>query len=277
MMRKAVFIFLSLIGVFTQALAQKADTLQNNFIESIYALIHAKGKPLVVVNGIIYKATSKPFETKDISAIEVLQPPGSVTIYGPSAADGAMLITTKQNMVDAADQTIIPVSANKSARQSNVDSANSVEITKFSQLANDSALFVLDGLPSDKNLNGISPDEILNINILKWEKASELFEGQAKHGIVVVVTKKSAIMVYQQKLSSLSSDYKEYLQLHHNDDNLIYIVNGVKYSSSSKERIGKLYELFTREAKFQNFSLHFIHGVNNIPNSVEINAEKLER
>ncbi|SEP05914.1 hypothetical protein SAMN05192574_12060 [Mucilaginibacter gossypiicola] len=226
--------------------AQKADSSKNNSVKKIYDLIHIKGKPLIVIDGIIYNEDSKPFDTNDIAAIEVLNPPGSENIYGKRAKDGAILINTKNLQTVPADT--------------------------YASIKLDSITYILNGKPStEKELKTLDPNSVLTINILKNAQDS-LSNGSQRVKTLMVITKSYAIKSYQDKLSSLSKQYEQYLKAYHNDDKLLFIINGVKYQFSSRERIEKLYNIFFNDGVSNKFELTYVSGIDSIPSSLNINT-----
>jgi len=217
MMRKFLLSFLLLINMAGVANAQKVDTLRNVSIQKIYDLIKVKGKPLVVIDGFIYKADSKPFDIKNISAIEFLKPPGSTNIYGSQAVDGAILITADRS--DTASYTLMKI---------------------------DSAIYILDGELSSKNkIDGLKPEDIISIDILKKGKMSDPSLSQVKGDIVVVITKHFAINQYQKKFGAFSAEYIKYLKLKNGDESRFkYVVDGnVLLGNNASDIVKKLYAI----------------------------------
>ena len=52
-------------------------------------------------------------------------------------------------------------------------------------------LVILDGIPSDKNLlNGIDPNTIESMNVLKGESAIKKYGNKGKEGVIEITTKK---------------------------------------------------------------------------------------
>jgi signal recognition particle receptor subunit beta len=226
--------------------AQKADSTRNNSVKRIYDLVKAKGKPVIVIDGIIYNENSKPFDTDSIADTYVLNPPGSENIYGVKGKDGAILIATKS-----------------------FRTANS---TISTPVKSDTTTYVLNGkLSNEQEVETLDPDMILNIGILKYDKSAvaEEFQGKTKF---VVTTKAYATKYYQDKLSHLSKQYEQYLARHHDDDKLLFVINGVQYQSSSRERIEKLYKLFSDNLIIENFKLTYVEGSTSNPSSLNINT-----
>jgi hypothetical protein len=119
----------------------------------------------------------------------------------------------------------------------------------------------------------IDPKSILQVNVMKPEAGIKKYGPQAKNGVIIVVTKKFAVKAYKQRLSALLDEYKKYLKEHHNDDRLSFVINGVAYRSSSFERTGKLYNIFSDDAAYLNFELSFTTGLDDILTSVIIDSK----
>ena len=240
-MKILTFIFCFFLSL--NALAQSGDTIRNDTSKHFMIVdarsITKRDKPLVVIDGTIYNGDLEKINPKDILRVDVLKPPGSTNIYGKQGANGVILITTKLH------QNIDTIKKN--------DTISTLP---------DSAVYVIDGEISDKKLNGIDPKNILSIDILKKDKAAELFEGGFRNGLVIVVTKSSAVKRYQKKLGTFSGKYREYLQKNQNDDKeLIYILNGVQLKQNNNEAIGILYKIHIEDIKTVGYSDNFIEGM----------------
>jgi hypothetical protein len=238
-----------MIGMVGLAKAQKPDTLQNASIRKIYDLIKIKGKPLIVIDGIIYSVKDKPFDTKDISALEVLHPPGSVNIYGMQAADGAILITT-----------------------ANLDKTN------YSGEKSGSTVWVLDGEISTENeIKKLNPKDIFSVDVLKKGKMVDPSLGDMKSDIVVVLTKAAAIKTYQNKLSQFSKEYAAFLEVNNYDDSGISYINaanGELWRQSTKEGINLLYKLSVDDILKVKFSPRSENAAGWIPAILSITTKQ---
>lgn len=223
-MKRRAMIFLLMIGMVGLAKAQKPDTLQNASIRSIYDLIKIKGKPLIVIDGIIYSVKDKPFDTKDISALEVLHPPGSVNIYGKQAADGAVLITTKQRMIDTANVELSVLKEKKTSSQSdNVglrDIGSMFNFYKPTIMLNDRVYY--------DDLDVIDPKSISIIYVFNEPIASALFGSNSIYGAAIVYTKD----YYSIKISKKMKPFDSLA------NNTLYLIDGV----ISKNGLGDIQE-----------------------------------
>jgi hypothetical protein len=241
-MKTLIFILCLFLSI--KCLAQNSDTVGKDTSKHFMIVdarpINKQDKPLIVVDGIIYNGDLKKINPKDILRVDVLKPPGATNIYGDRGEKGVILISTRFHK--------------------GTDTIKKSD-TVFSKLP-DSALYVIDGLISDKKLTGIAPQNILSIDILKKDKAAELFEGGFKNGVVIVVTKSSAIKSYQNRLGAFSQKYKEYLQKNQNDDKgLVYILNGIQLKRNSDETINILHKIHNEDIKTVGYSDNFIEGM----------------
>lgn len=228
-MRLSVIVLSCLISV--NALAQSNDTIRKDtskrFIVVDARSINKHDKPLYIVDGIIYKGNIRKINPHDILRIDVLKSPGATNIYGKQGENGVILITTKPRQ--------------------NIHTIKKGD-TIVSKLP-DSAVYVIDGEISNKKLVGVEAKDILSIDIIKQDVASAHFEGEARNGLVVVVTKNRAIKSYQEKLSAFSTEYKEYvarqMSSSNNDNGILYIIlkNGEPVLLKEEDKIRKLYNL----------------------------------
>jgi len=233
-MKVATIIFCFFISISVSA--QSRDTLGSDTGKPLI-IVDAKPlnkhvKPLYVVDGIVYKGNIKKINPDDIVQIEVLKQPELVKIYGKVGKNGVILITTKAKLNKKADRKIDTV---KSAPR-------------------DSVIYVVDGEVSNHKLSGLDPKDILSVDVLKKEKASEIFESSAKSDFIIVVTKVGAIKAYQKKLSAFSKAYSDYLVKHKGDDSeVVFIVDGEQLTGYS-DRITKLFKLPIDKIKSAVFS-----------------------
>ncbi|QEC69671.1 alpha-2-macroglobulin [Panacibacter ginsenosidivorans] len=55
--------------------------------------------------------------------------------------------------------------------------------------SNATPLYIIDGVPTEKNINEIPPDDILSVTVLKNEQAIALYGAKASNGVVIITTK----------------------------------------------------------------------------------------
>lgn len=213
------------------AFAQTGDTVLKDTAKCALVINtkYPASKPLILIDGVVYKGGVNDLDPNNISEINVVRDTNYVKIYGKAGANGIILITTKGH--------------------TNIYNTVKSDSVHHPGLPDD-ALYVVDGKMSDKKLEGIDPNGILSINVLK-EKSSEPMEGSGGRATVMVVTKQGAIKSYMQKFSEFSGSYKKYLDSHNDDDSgLIYSIDGYDCNKGmdgltrlyqlSKEKISKL-------------------------------------
>ncbi len=98
----------------------------------------------------------------------------------------------------------------------NVTSSSTVMLRGVSSInGNHEALFVVDGIPLNKNHNAINPDDIESISILKDASATAIYGNRAVNGVVVIVTKNGnykAPKIDEVKEEIIDEDYEEILE-----------------------------------------------------------------
>jgi hypothetical protein len=191
-------------------------------------------KTLIVVNDKLYSADIKNLDPKNIASIQVFTGVAALAVYGSRADNCVLNIYTKQY-----NHGLIK------------------KLAKQKLPANDSILYILDGLISDKNLNGLQAGDIFSRDSIGKIKVAEIFNTVPKNGLVVVLTKRAAIDSYQKKLSQFSQEYNAFLQINHfNDSNIVYMntVNGIEYRQLTKDGINLLYKLSVDDIVKVDFS-----------------------
>jgi hypothetical protein len=126
------------------------------------------------------------------------------------------------------------------------------------------AIYVIDGKISDKKLDGLDPNAILSIDILKEDTNSALRE-IGRHNTVVITTKGFAIFQYQKKLKIFSDEYKNYLRSNKGDDSkVVYLFNGRPLDENDDKKIKFLYEIPRDKIQNVNFkNMVFKNMLNN--------------
>jgi hypothetical protein len=179
-------------------------------------------KPLILVDGLVYKGNVNDLDVNNISEISVRRDSSYLKVFGKAAASGVILITTKGH-------TSIHEPAKKD--------------TVYNRGLPDDAMYVIDGTLSDKKLDGVDPKDILSINVIKENKNAEPTEANGGRATIIVVTKPRAIISYKKKFSEFSPAYKEYLDNHNNDDaGLAYTIDGYN-CDTGMDGLTRLYKL----------------------------------
>jgi TonB-dependent SusC/RagA subfamily outer membrane receptor len=97
-------------------------------------------------------------------------------------------------------------------------------------------LLIVDSVKMKKfELAQMNPDDIESITVLKDAASTVQYGLDGVNGVILITTKKFADKAYRDKIGELSNDYKTYLTEHHNNDQqIIYMINGVKYSGGNR-------------------------------------------
>jgi len=109
---------------------------------------------------------------------------------------------------------------------------------------NESKLYVLDGILTPKE--AIKSENILIRQVVSREDIYKMMSGvrPGLDSIIVIVTRQAAIKQYQEKLSSFSEKYKNYLETwHNNDEDFTYSLNKNLWIGRSDEVIKILYNI----------------------------------
>lgn len=240
-MRK-LYCFIALLFLSASVLAQnKAEDTTRHMMIVDAKSISKYDKSLYVIDGVVFKGNIKKIDTAGIVNIAVLKGPDAVNIYGPKAANGVVLINTT-----------------RAKRPSALKKADTISTS-----LPDSAIYIVDGTITNKKLNGINPHDIFTITFLKEDKASQYFESGTRFGVVVIETKTGATKNYQEKLSSFSKKYKNYIETHQNSDNdLVYIIDGVLLEKKNNDEMMRtLYGISIENIKTVNYSDNFLQGM----------------
>jgi hypothetical protein len=241
-MTKSLYCFIALLFLCGTALAQGVDTIHKDTSKHVIVLdakpIDKNYKPFILVNGTVYKGKLNKINPKDILQVAVLKSPEAVNLYGPQGVNGAILVSTK------------------SYQRINAGKNNDTVKSAFS----DGAIYIIDGILSDKKLEGVNPHDVLSIDIIRKDKAYEYSENDVRGGVVVVVTKAFAVISYQKKLSAFSKKYKNYIETHQNNDKeLVYVLNGVPLEKKNNDEIIRtLYKISIENIKTVNYPNNFI-------------------
>jgi hypothetical protein len=106
-------------------------------------------------------------------------------------------------------------------------SDTSAKIKPLNAAINKDTLYVIDGEPSQNKLKDIDPKDIFSVTILKNDSKDPSM-GPSNKVVVVIVSKQSAIKMYQKKFSAFSKEYKAYFDNpQNNDTHFLYVLNGV--------------------------------------------------
>ena len=161
------------------------EFVQKNVSVRYHDLNQEQKKPLVVLDGVPMGKDFKieSIDPQNIRSMTVLKEDSAKEKYGDAAADGAIEILTKNTA--SAELTY------------NTDTlARGTAFIRYRSLNDEQAkptapLYVIDGelKGKDFDLSTIDPKDIVSMEILKEDKAVELYGPDAKNGVVVIKTK----------------------------------------------------------------------------------------
>src|SRR3569833_2931719 len=158
-----IFTFIFCLFLSLNALGQGKDTAKATDTSRITRDLPSapvSTKPLVVVDGRIFKKNLKTINPKDIEKINVLKGESAIALYGTAAANGAVLITMKQSWRKAHKEPPIG-----------------------------KPLVVLDGIIFKGDIKTIDPKTIAQVSILKGDKATPLWGAAGANGAIIITTK----------------------------------------------------------------------------------------
>jgi len=235
-MRIFTIIFCLFLSV--HAMGQTRDTLYTDAHKKL-VLKNGDKRVYIEVDGKVYNGRLESIDTSKISSIDVFKPADAVTLYGPRAINGAILVTTKKKAVepDSSGANFLPKDA---------------PIPRKTRI-----LLVIDGkkmykFPSKETMPDAST--ILSVDVLKPNEAKRRYGKLGENGAVIIKTKNVIIPLYEKKLSALSQEYKDYMAVHdHNDAEVYYVINGEVFYEQPVELNNKLTKLSSREIKSIEF------------------------
>src|SRR4051812_22015346 len=90
---------------------------------------------------------------------------------------------------------------------------------------NGGVVYIVDGAPVRKET--IKPQDIFSKDILTGEQLNAIYGNKQLDTVTIIMTKKAAMVYYQNKLSAFSREYESYLKGNNNNDSDInYVIHG---------------------------------------------------
>ncbi len=113
-------------------------------------------------------------------------------------------ITGAVSTVDVEEISALPVNTAEQALQGRAAGVNvtssgqpgtgaSVRIRGYGTIGNNEPLYIIDGVPSNRGMGDINPNDIKSIQILKDASAASIYGARAGNGVVIVTTKNGSI------------------------------------------------------------------------------------
>lgn len=127
-----------------------------------------------------------------------------------------------------------------------------MSVNALAQTTGNEPLYIVDGkiAPSIKDLK---LHDIYETALLSDSAAIKIYGNQAANGAMIVTTMKGQAIIYQNKLSTFSEKYKNYLAKKGNDDNLSYVINNTMLIAHTKHTVEELSDLDPANIKKVDF------------------------
>lgn len=201
-----------------QEITLDENSLQVNVLlkmDDLPKLKKGKKKPLIIIDGIIFKGEMSEIKSDKIESVTVLKDASATKLYDEKGKNGVILITTKESAEKKLAKALVIV--NGKVYDGDISDISYGDIEKVDVLKNESAtklygkkakdgaiiittkkqlkfgdktpLIYINGVKSEKDINDINPDEIKSIDILKDASAIAEYGSDAKNGVILITTK----------------------------------------------------------------------------------------
>lgn len=144
--------------------------------------------PLVIVDGVIQSegGSMEDLRALDIDRVEVIKGSAAIELYGEQASNGVIEITTKGGTTDNSDNKV-------EASIADFDQDGAPDILVM-PVMDEAPLVIVDGvmLSEGASLGDVGALDIDHVEVIKGERAIELYGERAKNGVVTVRTKAGA-------------------------------------------------------------------------------------
>ena len=164
--------------------------------------------PLIIVDGIMLSEgrSMEDLQALDIDHVEVIKGPRAIELYGERASNGVIEITTKDGGADgdsppegidaAADRSARPPLTADGRRNIIVSGYIGEDGTRNHVVSTDNPVIIVDGViqSGEVTLEDVSFGklDIANVEIIKGERATELYGERARGGVIHLTTKEGA-------------------------------------------------------------------------------------
>ncbi|HSU15820.1 TonB-dependent receptor plug domain-containing protein [Longimicrobium sp.] len=137
----------------------------------------SSAQPLFVVDGHILTSGGRDIDPDRIANVEIVKGTRAVEMYGDAAANGVIIVTTKEAAARGGHDAVVQREGQIRIRGSNAITGD--------------VLVMVDGraVPA-ATLQDIAADDILDIQVLKGAAAVQQYGDRAAEGVVVVRTKR---------------------------------------------------------------------------------------
>ena len=143
---------------------------------------------LIIIDGVIQSegASMRDVSALDIDHVEVVKGSAAIELYGQRASNGVIEITTKDGTTDNTDDNV-----EDSIADVDQDGAPDIHITPA---MDEAPLIIVDGVIQSEGTGpaDLQALDIDHVEVIKGERAIELYGEQARNGVVTITTKASA-------------------------------------------------------------------------------------
>ena len=165
-------------------------------------------KPLIIIDGV---ESSQDINPNSVDKIEVLKDASAIQKYGEKGKNGVIIVTTKKNANNPANEKIIisvaEIKNTDTDDKNQVNKTEEIRTTSYSESVahqvqsvnnlairlngkvDPNALIIVDGVTALSK--DIDPNKIDKIEVLKGATAIQKYGDKGKNGVVVVTTKKN--------------------------------------------------------------------------------------
>ena len=158
----------------------RTDTLSNINYNNLNIIKDFKDKnPLYILDGKPISAKkAQQLKQEEIASINVIKGENAIKTYGKQAKNGVVVIISKKE-------------------SQKIDLNKQQDNFKIRTPQDQQPLYVIDGEIVDEEVfNKLKDGDIQTINVLKDKAATDLYSEKAKHGVIVVRTKRNTTPVY---------------------------------------------------------------------------------
>ncbi|WP_419861609.1 TonB family protein [Candidatus Palauibacter sp.] len=145
--------------------------------------------PLIIIDGVIQSegASLVDVNALDIDHVEIIKGPRAVELYGERASNGVIEITTKDGTTDNKDNEGEHLIAD-------VDQDGAPDVFVRTTMDGEAPLIVVDGVIQSEGtgLADLRALDIDHVEVIKGERAIELYGERASNGVVTITTKDGA-------------------------------------------------------------------------------------
>jgi TonB-dependent SusC/RagA subfamily outer membrane receptor len=187
--------------------------------------------PLYVINGKVINGKIKDIPADNIESMDVLKGKAAIAAYGDKGKNGVVIIKTKDN--DENDEAVVLenelldlVDGDNNTAHIHIPVTSSSNI-KFESTEEKKALYIVDGVKYDGDINEIDSKNIQSVNIIKDNAITAKYGEEAKNGVIEIITKKN---------TSGNSVYINSKNTKHENPQPLYVVDGEIYRGDIKDK-----------------------------------------